>query len=379
MKKVFFVLLLVFAAGCGSTVYQTEGPPLLEPIAPVVNTDVVRRGEVIHKEIHSGVVRLISHPLFFDMEIGEFAGFGRFYVQPGETVFAGQLLASLYIDHILEQIEEHQEQIAEMRRTNELNNRRQSLLIASQIHEHSELVTEAARTLDLNLFARAERLEESIQMQQIALSQAIEMQNWDLQEANRLLSNTQRLLEGSELFAPFDGIVTYIVSLPQHRRIEQRTAILYIAENMRPIVQYTGTAFRLADMHHFVRATANINGTSFELEFADITPDEREFYVLQNIRMGRQQVHVFPVRFNILSDDLPPIGSFAALHLYHVYEEDVLRLPRTAVFVDGREGYYVLRIIDGRQEQIFVDAVYTPTYAVIKNGLEEGDVVFVRR
>ena len=133
----------------------------------------------------------------------------------------------------------------------------------------------------------------------------------------------------------------------------------------------------MTDIHDFAKIRSYINGTPVEVEFADITPEEREFYVLQNVRQGRLHVNVFPIRFNITCDFVPPLGAFVSLHMYSVYEEDVLRLPRSAMNFD-RYGDYVLRLVDGRQEQVYVEVIHTPTYVVILSGLEEGDVVIVR-
>lgn len=377
MKKIVVVLLLVFVAGCGTFTYRTEGPPIIEAASPIVMTDVVRRGDVMHKEVHSGVVRLVSRPLFFDMEEDDVAMFGEFYVRVGEAVQEGQLLARLDVEHIHEQIDEKRDMIAQMRRTNELNNNRQSLTIASMVLEHTELVQRAAQTLDLDLFASADRLEASIQMRQITLQHTMELQSLELQDANRLLASTIRLLDGTALYAPHDGIFTQ-ARVSRGDRIDRETTIMYISVIERPIVQYVGTAVLLQDMHDFVKIRAYINGMPIGLEFADITPEEREFYTVHNGRYRPNLRAVFPIRFNINPGYNPPLGSFVNLYFYHVFEEDVLRLPRTALFFD-RHGDYVLRIVNGNQEQVHVEAIHTPTYIVIQSGLEEGDVVFVRR
>ena len=378
MKTFAFVVLLLFITGCGTFVYRTEGPALVEPVIPTLFTDTVTRGDVLHKELHAGVIRYVSRPLQFDMEEDAFAIVERIYVQAGDRVTTGQLLARLDVEHILEVIEQKRDSIAQMRRTNELNNHRQALVIANQLLEHAELVQRAAETFDLELFDRAARLEDSIQLQQLALAQAIELQNWDLQEANRLLANTRGMLYGTSLYSPVNGIVT-AVNIWQGAVISDETYVLYIAdENQSQVVQYAGDSLRLDHIRYFVRMRAYINGASFELEFLNLTPVERELYTMQNIRQGRFINHVFPVRFNILSDYSLPLGSFVNLHLYHIFMEDVLRLPRTALHSD-RYGDYVLLYLNGIQEQVYVEAVHSPTYVAILDGLEEGDVVIVTR
>lgn len=375
MKKLTFVLLLFLLVGCGTLDYRSEGPPLIMPAIPTVLTDTVGRGNVIHKELHAGAVRLVSRPVSFDMEEGDVAVLEKIYILSGDRVLEGELIARLRVEHFEERIDDMRERIASMRRSNELHNNRQSLFIASLIQEHFDVLRRASETLDTDLLERAIRLEESIELQQLALIHAMETQSRDLQEANRQLALLEQNLEGTTLYAPFDGIVTWVASW-EGQMVNHDTHIMYIASEEHQFVQYVGTSLRLQDIVYFVRLRAFINGEYHDLEFASLTPEEREFYTLQNIRQGRLVSHRFPIRFNIVGGYSPPIGSFVNLHLYHVFLEDVLRLPRNALNND-RDGDYVMVFVDGVPEQVYVEAVHTPTYVAILDGLEEGDVVVV--
>ena len=374
MKKLLIVLLFITAAGC-STYYRTDGPPLLEPITPVAMTEVVGRGSVICKEVYFGTVRLPSYPVFFDMDfyVDHFR-FGEFYVQPGDTVYQGQVIARLDVEFIYEQIDLLQTRIAEIRRTNALNNDRQALFIAGLIMEHAALVMYAAETLNMDLFEQADRLYAAIQLEDLELTHAIEIQSVDLQEANRILSLTRAALEDTALYAPFDGIVTDLLIQPGSM-VNHRTEIVNMAGFEDPIVELS-FLLRPNELRDVVKTQATINGMVFDLEIAEPTPAKHQFYVLRNIRMNRS--NVFPRRFYVLGDYPPPLGAFVTLTFFNVLEENVLRLPRTAVFYDRLNGYYVLQSIDGTQVQVFIDATSTPTYVAIHSGLTEGDVVYVR-
>ena len=371
---VAIALLLIASAGC-STYYRTEGPPLLTPITPVAMTEVVGRGTVICKDVFFGTVRLPSYPVFFDMDfyVDHFR-FGEFYVQPGDTVYRGQVLARLDVEFIYEQIDILQTRIAEIRRTYTLNNDRQSLVIAGLIMEHAALVMYAAETLNMDLFERAERLEAAIQLEELELTHSIEIQSIDLQEANRILSLTRAALDGTALYAPFDGIITDLLIRPGSP-VNHRTEIVNMAGFEDPIVELS-FLLRPQDLRDVIKTQATINGMVYYLEVSELTPVQHQFYVLQNIRMNRS--NVFPRRFNVVGDSPPPLGAFATLTFFNVFEENVLRLPRTAVFYDRLSGYYVLQSIDGTQVQVFVEATSTPTYVAIHSGLTDGDVVYVR-
>jgi hypothetical protein len=85
-----------------------------------------------------------------------------------------------------------------------------------------------------------------------------------------------------------------------------------------------------------------------------------------------------PTRFTFDTDTPPPVGSLVFLHLYEHWYEDVLRIPRNALFTDVEIGDYVYRIEDGTIVPTPVTVgVATKSYASILWGLEEGDVVHV--
>ena len=383
MKKLLALLLLVFITGCGDFVYRTEGPPLLEPAAPLVFREVVDRGDVIHKEVHSGIVRLVPRPLSFEMEEDTVAVLGTVYVGFGETVTKGQLLARLDTERLLEQIEDRRERIAQIRMTNELNNYRLSIAIASLIQEQTDILHRTDEAFTPDMVARAARLEESIALQQLALAHTIEIQNRYLHEANLLLEELLDTLFEASLYAPFDGIVTFL-SASEGQFVNHETHILYMAEeNSRPVIQYVGigvTDMTFAFLEDLVKIRAYIDGEPIEVELMELTPEEREHYVELNLRQGRRFFYqqFFPLRFNILADDTPPLGAFVVLHLFYVYEEDVLRLPTSAIHFHPL-GDYVLRYTGGEPEQVYVEVIITTTYVVILSGLEEGDVVYVTR
>jgi len=84
------------------------------------------------------------------------------------------------------------------------------------------------------------------------------------------------------------------------------------------------------------------------------------------------------VRFNTVE----PIraGQYVTLHFYTVKLENVLRIPTNALFHNPLEGIaYVYKIVN--DELIFAEVelyANTDTFAAIRQGLQEGDEIFVR-
>jgi HlyD family secretion protein len=77
-------------------------------------------------------------------------------------------------------------------------------------------------------------------------------------------------------------------------------------------------------------------------------------------------------------DDFLESGQYAAIQIIKSYREDVLTVPINALYKDG-VNYYVYKQEDGHSVRCDVKTgVISSTKAEILEGLEEGDVVYVK-
>ena len=78
-----------------------------------------------------------------------------------------------------------------------------------------------------------------------------------------------------------------------------------------------------------------------------------------------------------MGDDVK-LGDYALLCLIRDYSENVLAIPRDALFYDG-SGYYVYLVENETKiRQAVSVGKTTTTMAEIKEGLKEGDVIYVK-
>lgn len=339
----FTIVVIFILASCNADDENSIAPDLLVPIITQVRFDtaIVTRGNVSEIEQHTGVVRVESQPLSFGSVS---APFDSFYVTFGESVSSGQLLASLNMEQLEIQIEQHEERIAEMRRSFDFEN---------------EL-----RRIDIQL----DRLTSSASSNSLELELAIERQTLQLQHAEMDLEALQARLGLSRLYAPFDGTIVYMSQYTYGSWVPSFSPVLYISPNDASIyVEYTDNVPLRNRVGAIIKA--HIEGN---------------VYSATRMRLTREQMTRYsntPTRFSLMSETgiYPPVGAFVSLEIHINSVENVLRLPRNAIFFDPEISFYVHQIVDGQLETVAITVgVRTGTYFEIQSGVEEGDEVYVR-
>ena len=358
--------LIIFAACAGAAV-----PPVL--IAPVsadirMDTAVVTRGPVAEVWRHSGVVRRDAQPLNFGSLA---AAFGEYYVRLGEDVIQGQLLARLDFEELEKQIARQEERISDMNiafvfdnelRTLDLDIRaieltNDALYVSHEVHERRMLELDRA-WVELELAGDRHALTMS-------------------HEAAVLQSLRDQLTQ-SEMRAPFSGTVVHLAPKAPGAWVAPFEPMVYIARTDAPVyveyIQDSGNMPHLRHRHHpnhpsrAVRVMIHADGQVFETTRVQLTRD-------QILRYGNPA----PVRFSIVGDTQPALGSFAAIHAYSHWVEDVLRIPRSALLSSPDLGFYTYRIENGQRIMTMISVgPRTETYVAVLSGLEEGDEVYVR-
>lgn len=357
-------LLLVLAlSACGAA--EADAPPeLLVPITVQTcdNTAVATRGSIAHIIRISGIVRADSVPLDFGATAGRFS---EFYVLLGDAVYEGQLLARLDFTQVEERITRQEERITIMRTRNTFNNQLRSLDLDIRSHINAIAMQSAADSNDTNARLDAEAEARAIQDARTELVFTIEQQALALRHEEEYLISLQQQYARSELFAPVAGTITYKADITAGSWVAPFSDILHILPEDAPVfIEYTGGT----NVPRVPRIRANIGAAVYDLTRIEVSSEEVQ-------RLGRA-----PVRYTIGGQVLYPMGTFAAIYVYSIWEEDVLRIPRNALFFDPDVGFYVYRVEDSQLTMVYVAiGRRTEAYAAIASGLEEGDVVYVRR
>lgn len=363
-KKIFtigFLAVVVFVlSACAS---EPPAPPvLLQPVIADIlfDTEIVSRGLVADITLREAIIRRDTVPLNFGAAAGLF---GAYKVQPGDVVQAGQILAQLDDEWLVEQIELHDMRITTMRQRHVLDNRLHTNNLEMLIARNDILTRENINESHIQREQRMQEIERSrLELDFMVQAQQLELRN---AENERAILATQR--EESKLVAPFNGTVVYLAGRSRGSWVSPFEPMVYIvSEDAVLFAEYIGTAVftpRVTD-----RIVAHVDGRVYDVTRLYLTRE-------QLLRYQRA-----PIRFILETEVPPPVGSFVALYVYSNQMEDVLRIPRHALFHDPGVGFFVYKMIDGQRTQVLITiGIQTETYVAVLGGLEAGDEVYVRR
>ena len=370
----FFFLLASCAIQSAATF--SEGPPLIEPASTRFDTFTVTRGNVGERQMLVGVVRVYSEPLSFGVDG---LVFDEAFVDVGDEVREGDILARGEVAFARERVEALEEQLARARQFHAMENERLTLEMDILILDYNRATRRAAEAFgeyQERFLAEAEGLRIDIEWARLIQSQALENQSFAIRDLLRDISELRESIEHAYLIAPFDGVVTAWGTF-WGGILQEDTPVVYIAPHRPPFIEYVDMAFDLRDFRLATRVTAHTEDRVFELELMDITRDEIIHY---SNMVPTGQNTVFPIRFRVLAeeDELPPVGTLVTIFMYSQWHENVLRVPGNAFFPGTFGEGHVHRVEDDHLVQVPVRASITSSWVAIFDGLEEGDVVFVR-
>ena len=183
------------------------------------------------------------------------------------------------------------------------------------------------------------------------------------------LAALQEELVGVEVTAPFSGTVVYITQAGIGDKIASFSPVASIVDNSRLTIisePMSNSVLEGADQIY-----AEILGQRYDITHI---PMEQEEY-LQRLLAGDDLYNEFAV--NNPSDALES-GQYAAVTIIDNYRENVLVVPVNSLYRDEK-GHYVYRVIDGaRVRQDITVGITTDIEVEVLEGLEEGDVIYVK-
>lgn len=355
------LLLAAALCGCVSSGAETAAPELLEPVDFRLDSAVASYQDIVSASYYDGALVPEWEELFFPVD-GLLASVELY---TGREVKAGELLAELDKENVLEEIESLEEEIAFLKEQGIY--RREQTLISQEIAR-----TELAQLRENRDALAAElRLKElSIEELETESRQAAELLELTLRQKESRIAVLQSQLANSRMTAPFDG------------------QVLAVMENVYagvPISAYAPVAY-LADVNSLTVETAYISEgalSSAERIFAcigdqtyDLTPQPMDAGAyLAAVAAGE----AVTTRFTINAPDGgAQMGEYACVGVVGRTAKNVLAVPSNALYRDA-EGSYVYRIENEQRLRSSVETGLTNGMLTeIQSGLKEGDVVYVK-
>ncbi|NLM61427.1 MAG: biotin/lipoyl-binding protein [Clostridiales bacterium] len=354
----------VLAAVCLILTSCTSDPDtgitLADPVEVKYDTAVAARMDLARRYQYEAYVKAEIEKVSFDNMSGIL---DEIFVSLGDQVSKGDPLAALDVSDLEEQIAMAADELEYKSRKldYELGQKQYDIELARI--ELDALISSGA---DGSEIALAELSVEKLVVEKEYIRKNGEL---EIEMAKNRLEKLRQSLEGTVISAPCDGEVVYIAPLSKGDRVAAHNPVVFVANKSNIYVSFEGTE-TISDK---ARTTALINGIEYEVQKQKYDQQEYLSLILSGIRP--------PTIFKFVqtpSEDVQA-GDFAALMVYDSEKQDVLAVPTNAIFYNAGE-YYVYRIEDGQKVYTGVKCgIRTDSFTEITDGLQEGDVVFVKQ
>lgn len=361
MKKYLVFILLLLSMTClwGCANQSAEVPELLEPVGVNPDTAVVAYDEISKSTVYNAQVIPYVEEVHFKID----GNLEEYKVALGEEVEAGQILVTLDDEAIRERIKSLEEQILNTITLGEFSDRTMELDI--QIARENLLKQK-------EYYAKEEKIEEAqiqLEMEEAKLRQSKELRQLTLDRLYALLEEEKQNLEETTLQAPINGVVVYRYEIAHNDFVEGFTPMICIADHSQ--LSILSDYISDLDIKNAQRIYTRIGKKEYDVTYV---PYESEDYISM-VLSGDTMSTKFTV--NDSSAELEN-GQYAAVIVESYYKDNVLTIPINALNQD-QIGKYVYKIVDGQHIRCDVKvAMETDVKAEISEGLEEGDVVYVK-
>ena len=362
MKKSLIILLFAVLLLSACQTAKEEAPELLPPVSANVDTEPVKRGDIVGITSYSGALVPESFELYFETD-GKIDTISAY---TGKYVKEGDLLISLEADQMDRQIDSLEEEI-EFAKAERDFEERESALDLQYLEIELKQLTEADPASQA---AELKRLD--IEEANLKLSQTLENSDLRISEMEERLGKLLTEREMMELHAPVSGYLYLMKGTEEGAQVRKERTIAYLVDDssFQLVVNDYITALDAS------RATfsASINGQIFDLTYVPVSAEE-----IRTKSISGEQI-----RTTFLINEGQDISSLSAGMYCGVMKtqemaENVLMVPFKAVHAESGRFYVYVRPEDGSREKryVTVGANDVMNYE-IEEGLEEGEVVYVQ-
>ena len=331
VRSAAFAAALLFAGslwGCGLFPEEEEAlaPPLAAPAAVTYTTTTVERGAIADSVTVSGTfVSTRSYDLSFEKRAGYLS---EIAVKAGDEVAAGQFLARLDTDALEKEL------------------KKQELIV-----ERAQIALNAAK-------AAENATKDSIRLAEI---------DYELQKLQ--LDETRNELSKQSIYAPADGVVSYLSKQSVGEYIAARSTFIRIVDPDSLQIECTGDKISAFQLDQEVVVTYD------KKEYAGkvvMTPASAPYEMQAD---GKSFVRIE------VTDPLPEeplLGKSASVELIREKKEDVIVIPRNVVSMYSGESYVQVLENGIKKERMIETGIKNVTYIEVVSGLSEGEEVIIK-
>lgn len=360
-KGIRRLLAAALCALCiGGCAHAEEAPELLEPVGVQLAAAEAVVGDISRITVYNGAVVPHVEELYFTVD----GDIEEIYATYGQTVSAGDVLATLDQEAQIEQLEALGEQIDALRSEDDYAGQ-----LARIDREILQLELEA-------LMAQPDRDESAVELKRLDIEEfdlSVELEDEFRQmELDRLEEEYAQLeaeLGSAELIAPFDGRVMYMNDVAAGDRVSAYAPLIYLADETRLSIEteYVSEMVMISAVDMY----ALVGDARCGVEYVPMDTEE----YLTRVLSGEELKSSFA--FTEEAENMTA-GAYAAVCVETGRVENALIIPRNSLYMEmGVRYVYVVE--DGVRTRREVETGVTNDWqAQITSGLEEGELVYVQ-
>ena len=351
------IIALVFALCLMGSALAENAPVLLEPVGVEMDTAVVYRGEIRDIAVYEGAVRPAVKEAYFEVN-----GYvGQVHVLVGQQVKKGDKLITLDQESQEKQRESLETNLERQKKNDEYDDALSRLELEMLQLELEEMLFrgEAASQIALK----------ELQIEEEKLNQSLEkeLRQREIARTEAQLQALQKETEAQVLYAPMDGTVIFGEELRKGSYVRAYHPLIYLADDSSLTIEsdYISGAVQFHEVY------AISGGKRYELEMIVVDPKENVSRMLAGETITTQ--------FTILNpDEALQSGQYAVICTVTRYAKDAVLIPSNALYSDA-DGWYVYTVNNGRRSRRGVKLGISNDYITqITEGLEEGEVIYVK-
>lgn len=367
-------MMLASAFGCSTQKNNENIPELLEPQNLEVSTVRVERADIRVYKVETTRVEPQGQEVCLEVD----GTVEKVYVQQGQYVEKGTLLAELSVEEYEEAIPELEKQLEDLLESFAKENKQTDKRGAEIENNIARLKREVRQTSGDARNQKRTQLEiTQIELERFEVEKEKRLKQQQNQEAEirEKIAELNEMKDTNKLYAPFAG---YILNQPLNligERFHKEDAVFMIYDASQMYISgqyYTETKFDKMHEHY-----ALINGQRVDLSYIDLTEEQLKQLSVKSVPGSsiskRVQYHL-----DVQDGQDINFGDYALVIFVTDYRENVLTLPADLVRYDGH-GYHVFKYEDGvRKEVEIIPGLRDNCRVEILSGLEEGDIVYAQ-
>ncbi len=354
------LLTLALCLSISQPALAQQAPELLEPVSVQLDTFAARVDEICKITMYDAAVIPYLEELSFPQE----GTLSEVHVIIGQEVKKGDVLLTLNQDAEIKQLEGLKKDIEALET---------SAYYAEQLIAIDLAMLEVElRALESQLPPDEEAMAlKKLEMEEMQLNAELEAAIRDLKltELRGKLEEMEAKLSQSTLCAPFDGRVIHMAELSRGAYVGAYAPLIFLADDSRLSLRSAFIAgSSLSDAHAIYAIIGDGRYTVTPVEM-----DPREYVAL--MLAGEEPTTDFIIE---QPDSALAPGMYAAVCVERLHVADALLVPSNAVYSgDGERYLYVIE--DGlRVRRDVKTGVSNESMTQITEGLEEGEIVYVK-